>query len=168
MANYLVRLRVTTHVTTRIVSRLHVPRPSAQSPLFATVANLTAHLLCSPAPQRDPAYPELQAAVAHLYGLTGDELRHLLGTFPLIDDGTKAQLSDGRGSANSSLRPRIETMRLPSRMISTVVVNIAKSQSRSRLYSTTETTTRATGVAIRTMRPACVRADAARGSKPRS
>ncbi len=90
VANYLVRLRVTTHVTTRIVSRLHVPRPAVQSPLFARVAHLTARLLSSPAPQRDPAYPELQAAVAHLYGLTGDELQHLLGTFPLIDDRTKA------------------------------------------------------------------------------
>jgi hypothetical protein len=91
VANYLVRLRVTTHVTTRIMSRLHVPRPSAQSPLFDTVADRSARLLRSTSPQQDSAYPELQAAVAHLYGLTADELRHILGTFPLIDDSVKAR-----------------------------------------------------------------------------
>jgi hypothetical protein len=91
VANYLVRLRVTTHVTTRIMSRLHVPRPSPQSSLFATVADLSAHLLRSPSPQQDLAYPALQAAVAHLYDLTADELRHILGTFPLIDGQTKTE-----------------------------------------------------------------------------
>ena len=91
VSNYLVRLRVTTHVTTRIMSRLHVPRPLARSPLFAAVADLSARLLRSPSPQQDPAYPELQAAVAHLYGLTADELQHILGTFPLIDDRVKAR-----------------------------------------------------------------------------
>jgi hypothetical protein len=91
VANYLVRQRVTTHVTAGIVSRLPVPRPSAHSPLHAAVANLSARLLESATPQQDEAYPTLQAAVAHLYGLTVDELRHVLGTFPLIDDGTKAE-----------------------------------------------------------------------------
>jgi hypothetical protein len=91
VANYLVRLRVTTHVTARIVARLPVPRPPAHSPLYAAIADLAACLPRSASPQQDPAYPELQAAVAHLYGLTGDELRHILGTFPLVDSGTKAQ-----------------------------------------------------------------------------
>ncbi len=91
VANYLVRLRVTTHVTTRIVSRLPVPRPPVESPLAATVADLSARLLQSASPQRDPAYAELQAVVARLYGLTADELRHILSTFPLIEDGTKTE-----------------------------------------------------------------------------
>jgi hypothetical protein len=91
VANYLIRLRVTTHVTTRIMSRLHVPRPSPQSPLYATIADLSAQLLECQSPQQDQAYAKLQAAVAHLYGLTADELRHILGTFPLIDDGTRAE-----------------------------------------------------------------------------
>ena len=91
VANYLVRQRVTTHVTARIVSRLPVPRPPANSPVYAAVASLAARLLRSPSPQHDPAYPDLQAAVAHLYGLTADELQHVLGTFPLIDEQTKAE-----------------------------------------------------------------------------
>jgi hypothetical protein len=91
VSNYLVRLRVTTHVTTRIVSRLPVPRPPAHSPVYAAVSSIAARLLGFPSPQQDQAYPELQAAVAHLYGLTAGELRHILGTFPLIDDRTKAE-----------------------------------------------------------------------------
>jgi hypothetical protein len=91
VANYLVRQRVTTHVTTRIVSRLPVPRPLAGSPLHLAIADLSSRLRRSASPQQDPAYAELQAAVAHLYRLTPDELRHILGTFPLIEDETKTQ-----------------------------------------------------------------------------
>lgn len=91
VANYLVRLRVTTHVTARIMSRLPVPRPPAGSRLYLAIADLAARLLRSVSPQQAPAYPELQAAVANLYGLTADELRHVLGTFPQIDDRTKAE-----------------------------------------------------------------------------
>jgi hypothetical protein len=90
VANYLVRLRVTTHVTARIMARVPVPRPPVNSAAYTAVADLAARLLRSPSPQQDPAYPELQAAVAHLYDLTSEELRHILSTFPLIDARTKA------------------------------------------------------------------------------
>ncbi len=89
VANYLVRLRVTTHVTARIVSRLPVPRPPVSSAVYMAVADLAARLLLSPSPQQEPAYAKIQAAVAHLYGLTADEFRHILGTFPLVDNRTK-------------------------------------------------------------------------------
>lgn len=89
VANYLVRLRVTTHVTTRILSRLPVPRPPAGDALFELVADLAARLRKSPVPERDEAYPELQAAVARLYCLTSAEFRHVLATFPLVEDATK-------------------------------------------------------------------------------
>ncbi len=104
VANYLVRLRVTTHVTTRIMARLPVPRPAADSRVCAVVADLAARLLQSPSPQQEPAYAEVQAAVAHLYGLTGDELRHILGTFPLIDDGTKTETMARFESCDPSTR----------------------------------------------------------------
>jgi hypothetical protein len=90
VANYLVRLRVTMHVTTEVISRLPVPRPVVSSPLYLAIAGLAARLRQSPAPQTDPAYPELQARVAHLYRLTGEELAHILSTFPLIDTATRA------------------------------------------------------------------------------
>jgi hypothetical protein len=90
VANYLVRMRVSMHVTTQVISHLPVPRPPSTSPLFGTVAGLAARLRQSPAPQNDPAYPDLQAAVARLYRLTSDELSHILATFPLVDEATKA------------------------------------------------------------------------------
>ena len=34
-------------------------------------------------------YPELQAIVAHLYGLGAGDFEHILGTFPLIADAAK-------------------------------------------------------------------------------
>ncbi len=33
---------------------------------------------------------ELDALVAHLYGLTEPEFTHILGTFPLVDESVKA------------------------------------------------------------------------------
>jgi hypothetical protein len=84
VANYLVRLRVTTHVTAGIVSRLPVPYPPADSPLRRRVASLSLRLQRSPEPERAPEYARLQAAVARLYDLTADEFRHVLATFPLV------------------------------------------------------------------------------------
>jgi hypothetical protein len=91
VANYLVRMRVTMHVTTHVIARLPVPRPATASPLYATIADLAARLREARRPQQDPAYVELQAAVARLYLLTGDEFRHILSTFPLVEEETKAR-----------------------------------------------------------------------------
>ena len=41
VANYLVRLRVSTHVTSAIVARLPVPRPAAADPVFQKVTRLS-------------------------------------------------------------------------------------------------------------------------------
>jgi len=90
VANYLVRLRVTTHVTAGIVSRLPVPRPgNDQAPTLAHIASLARRLASTRDPERSDLYPALQASVARLYGLTDEELGHVLSTFPLIDQGIK-------------------------------------------------------------------------------
>jgi hypothetical protein len=89
VANYLVRLRVTTHVTAGIVSRLPVPHPPAASPLRRAVVTLSLRLQRSPAPERSPEYAQLQAAIGHLYNLTPDEFRHVVSTFPLIDEAVR-------------------------------------------------------------------------------
>jgi hypothetical protein len=91
VANYLVRLRVTTHVTAGIVSRLPVPYPPADSPLRRRIASLSLRLQRSPEPERAPEYARLQAAVARLYDLTADEFRHVLATFPLVDAGARGE-----------------------------------------------------------------------------
>ena len=91
VANYLVRLRVTMHVTTHVIANLPVPRPAVSSPLYAAISDLTAKLRGSPSPQLEPEYAALQAAVAHLYQLTADELAHILSTFPLVDGATREE-----------------------------------------------------------------------------
>ena len=82
VANYLVRLRVSTHVTTSIIERLPVPMPSTSSTEFHEVAALAAALTQDPADRTSAT--RLQAVVARLYALTEAQFRHVLSTFPLI------------------------------------------------------------------------------------
>lgn len=89
VANYLVRQRVTTHVTTAVVSWLPVPRPDAGSAEYRQVVQLVSRLRSSAEPLGDPAYADLQALVARLYGLTLEELGHVLSTFPLLEEQAK-------------------------------------------------------------------------------
>jgi hypothetical protein len=79
--NYLVRLRVTTHVTTATVEQLPIPTAEAAPGAFAEIAAL-ARLLSRRA---DPsALARLNARVAELYQLSATEFEHVLETFPLI------------------------------------------------------------------------------------
>jgi hypothetical protein len=82
VVNYLVRLRVSTHVTTATVERLPVPR-GRDAPGACREIGAMARLL---ARRSDPALmARLQARVAHLYQLSRPEFAHVLDTFPLID-----------------------------------------------------------------------------------
>jgi hypothetical protein len=83
VANYLVRLRVTTHVGAAIVERLPVPRPSVSSEMFREVARLGREMVKQPTAEKAAAI--LQARVAELYGLDAESFRHVLDTFPLVD-----------------------------------------------------------------------------------
>jgi hypothetical protein len=85
VANYLVRLRVTTHVSAGIMAGLPVPCPPPASPAAQRLARLSISLRESTAPLDDSRYVELQAICAELYGLNRKELQHVLGTFPLLD-----------------------------------------------------------------------------------
>jgi hypothetical protein len=90
VANYLVRLRVNTHVTVALVSRLPVPLVSDAARPFAELARLARALAAGDTPAEDMAeYPALQALAAHLYGLRQNELDHILGTFPLVPSQVK-------------------------------------------------------------------------------
>jgi len=82
VANYLVRLRVGTHVTTSIIARLPVPRPPRDSAAFRAIAALSLRLSAEPADLAAAA--QLQARVAKLYGLVASEFQHVLDTFPLV------------------------------------------------------------------------------------
>ena len=90
VANYLVRLRVSTHVTIAITSRMPVPVVGDDDPVAARLANLVRELMTSALPVEEmPQYVELQAIVGLLYGLERDEFEHILGTFPLIPSAVR-------------------------------------------------------------------------------
>jgi hypothetical protein len=81
VVNYLVRLRVTTHVTTRTVEQLPIPLPEGAPAACREIASL-ARLL---ARRRDQAaLARLNALVAGLYQLSVEEFDHILASFPLI------------------------------------------------------------------------------------
>ena len=92
VANYLVRLRVNTHVTVALVSRLPVPLLTSGHRAFHRLASLSRALGDAGGPVEEmPEYAEAQALAAHVYGLSEDDLRHILSTFPLIPADVKCR-----------------------------------------------------------------------------
>ncbi|HKE83828.1 MAG TPA: N-6 DNA methylase [Vicinamibacterales bacterium] len=90
VANYLIRMRVNTHVTVALVSKLPVPVIRAGHPLFERLCTLTESLMHSTADvEHMPEYAELQALIAAAYGVTVVEFEHVLSTFPLIPRSVK-------------------------------------------------------------------------------
>jgi hypothetical protein len=93
VANYLIRLRVNTHVTVSLVSRLPVPLVGAGHPLFDRLASLSRRLTEATLPVEGMSeYAELQALAARLYGLDTADFEHVLSTFPLIDPGVRQEV----------------------------------------------------------------------------
>jgi hypothetical protein len=92
VANYLIRMRVSTHVTTAIVSRLPVPRPGRQDARFGRVVRCARALAGTEQAdhlEHAERLAELNAAVASLYGLGPADLEHILGTFPLVPEAER-------------------------------------------------------------------------------
>ncbi len=90
VANYLIRLRVNTHVTASLLARLPVPLVTSGEPAFERFARLSAALTRGGAPvEAMPEYSELQARVAVAYGLEVEEFEHVLTTFPLVSETTR-------------------------------------------------------------------------------
>jgi hypothetical protein len=81
VANYLVRRRVTMHVTAAIVAALPVPGPARDEDWFEEL-DAAAGLLLDRRTAEATARAQALAAVA--YGLDEAELRHVLATFPLV------------------------------------------------------------------------------------
>lgn len=86
VANYLVRLQVTTHVTAGLMARLPVPRPAGDSRHFRALGTLARELEKSGIEGNADAYAQLNSIAASLYGVTLDQYRHVLSTFPLLSD----------------------------------------------------------------------------------
>ena len=81
VVNYLVRLRVTTHVTTRTVEQLPIPTTQAAPAACREIASLARLLAKRP---DAAALACLNARVAEVYQLSAEEFEHILATFPLI------------------------------------------------------------------------------------
>lgn len=81
VANYLVRLRINTHVSAAVIDRLPIPRPRAGDPRPREIARLAAILACG---HELVSFARLQAIAADLYGLHRDQFAHVLETFPLV------------------------------------------------------------------------------------
>ncbi len=85
VANFVIRLRVNTHVTVSLVSRLPVPVVHPGHPLFTRLERCAETL--ARGTERVEAmeeYAEIQAIAAHLYRLTRAQFEHVLSTFPLV------------------------------------------------------------------------------------
>jgi hypothetical protein len=90
VANYLIRLRVNTHVTATLMSRLPVPVIREGDALFARLGTLSASLARDTKPvEQMEEYAQLQALCAHAYQLRASEFEHVLGTFPLIPEDVR-------------------------------------------------------------------------------
>jgi hypothetical protein len=81
VVNYLVRLRVTTHVTTGTVERLPIPIADSAPSACREIISISRLLAKRPDPA---AFARLNAIVAELYQLSAKEFEHILATFPLI------------------------------------------------------------------------------------
>ena len=98
VVNYLVRLRVTTHVTTAIVERLPLPTldeaaDAAEIVRSAAILGMVRRRAQKTTGEsglsRTPAIARLNALVAALYQLDEQEFAHILGTFPLVPSGER-------------------------------------------------------------------------------
>jgi N-6 DNA Methylase/Eco57I restriction-modification methylase len=82
VANYLVRMRVSTHVSSGIIDRLRVPLPARDAPRFREIAALSASMATSQVPLAVQA--RLHALAAREYDLQPGQFHHILNTFPLV------------------------------------------------------------------------------------
>ncbi|EIJ43378.1 hypothetical protein BegalDRAFT_2535, partial [Beggiatoa alba B18LD] len=110
--DWLIRQKVTAHCNMFYVYQLVIPRLTATDPIFNEIVRRTAQLICTTPDyddlraelnatgfkdlqgQTDPTQraqlrAELDALIAHLYGLTDEELTHILNTFPLVAEEVK-------------------------------------------------------------------------------
>ena len=90
VVNYLVRLRVTTHVTTAIVERLPIPTVDKLAGYADEIAKLGLVLSRRGGADvvsgfsRTRQFARLNALTAGIYQLSEAEFAHVLGTFPLV------------------------------------------------------------------------------------
>ncbi len=88
VANYLVRMWVTTHLGAATVERLPVPKPPATAAATARLRALGRALLEANG-VHPAAQAEVQGLAADLYGLSPEEFALVLESFPLVEAGVR-------------------------------------------------------------------------------
>ena len=111
--DWVLRLKVAANVNMFHIYSLPVARPNSDDPYFDAIVPRAARLTCTRAEfadlwrevmgsdwnessgatdpvERQQLRDEIDALVAHLYGLAHDEFDHILGTFPLVFPDTEA------------------------------------------------------------------------------
>jgi hypothetical protein len=106
VANYLVRLQVSTHVTTALMARLPVPRPPGDSEPFRELAHLARSLEKTGIEANRAAYVRINTIAAHLYGLTPTLYEHVVGTFPLLPQSLRDECVSDYVRASETQRLR--------------------------------------------------------------
>ena len=87
VANFLVRLQMSTHVTTALMARLPVPRPAPGTSAHRTLVECARMLAaCRNVDDNVLAFGRLDATSARLYGLSRPEYDHVVSTFPLLSE----------------------------------------------------------------------------------
>ncbi len=110
LLDYLIRHKVTNHLSSFYVYQLPVPRLTEADPAFAPIVERAAKLICTTpdfddlaaevglgshhngvthSVERGQLRAELDGLIAHVYGLTEAEFTHILGTFPLVPEPVK-------------------------------------------------------------------------------
>ena len=104
--DWLIRMKVSKHLSLFLVESQPVPRLIAADPAFGPLVEAAARLTCvgeafaplaeavgvdparavTEAEDRAALRAEVDARVALVYGLVQDDLEHVLGTFPLVDE----------------------------------------------------------------------------------
>jgi hypothetical protein len=108
--DFVLRQRITAHLTFFLVNQVPMPRLTESDPALAPIVTRAARLICT-TPEYDilakevgvkshkqgvtdpvkraALRAELDGLIAHLYGLTEVEFAHVLSTFPLVSDPVK-------------------------------------------------------------------------------
>jgi hypothetical protein len=110
VTDYVLRMRMTTNLSTFYIYQLPVPRLTESDPAFAPIVERAAKLICTMPEFDDLARAvglgdhthgvtdpvaraqlraELDGIIAHIYGLTEAEFAHILSTFPLVEEQVK-------------------------------------------------------------------------------
>jgi hypothetical protein len=108
--DYMVRAKISSHVSFFYVYQLPIPRLAVDDPTFMAIAHRSARLICTTpdydalarevglnghqdgaadAAERARLRAEIDGIVANLYGLTEEEFARVLATFPVVPEETK-------------------------------------------------------------------------------